>query len=62
MDFENEEDFEEDEEPLYNSYGINLETGEYDPEHDAFYPPISSFGLLKQLEEETNKKGENYGQ
>lgn len=37
------------EEKTYTSDGINIETGEYDPEYDAFYP---NFKALADAERE----------
>lgn len=39
-EFEDEEDF--DDEPEWTADGINIETGKYDPEHDAWYPNFSA--------------------
>lgn len=39
----------ENEEHVYNSDGVNMLTGEYNPSYDAFYP---NFSILAQVERE----------
>lgn len=43
----------EEEENLYTPDGYNLETGEYDPSRDAWYP---DFKALYEAEKEVRKK------
>ena len=45
-----EEEFEEDEkESEWTSNGINIETGKYDPEHDAFYPDFNALAKAEEM-------------
>ena len=37
-----DEDEEDVEEKIYTSDGINIETGEYNPDYDAFYPDFKA--------------------
>lgn len=46
-----EEDYEEeiDDEPEWTSDGINIETGKYDPGHDAFYPDFNALAKAEKM-------------
>ena len=46
-----EKDYEEqvDDEPEWTSDGINIETGEYDPKHDAFYPDFNALAKAEEM-------------